>query len=159
MLLKQYIDETQEIDVETTEKIVREPETKTNDAPSETDVNANVSVDDYKPTDTVETISDNSDKNEVIGLEDIPSSDRVSFKELSEVTPPLADAFVSKPDIIDLDDNNSEITNDVLKIGEDVPLNLDTGFDNDVHVEPDLQEATLEVEEGQIDLGIEELTI
>lgn len=159
MLLKQYIDETQEIDVETTEKIVREPQTKINDTSPQTDVKTNVSVDDYKPSDSVETVSDNSDQNEVVGLDNSPSSDRVSFKDLTQDTPSGVDALVSKPDIIDLDDDNSEITNDVLKIGEDVPLNLDTGFDNDVHVEPELQEATLEVEDAPIDLGVEELTI
>lgn len=163
LLLKQYIDETQEIDVETTEKIVHEPETKTDVSSSETEPETknNSSIDDNKTSDTVES-------NEVVGEKDTTSSasESVSFKDLPDVTSSESDTSTPKmepelenTEIISLDDDTSDITNDVLKIGEDVPLKLDTDFDDNANVEPELQEATLNIEESPIDLGIEELTI
>ena len=168
LLLKQYIDETQEIDVETTEKIVREPETKTDVSSSETETETknDVSIDDNKKGDTVESVFSDSNKNEVVGEKDTTSSESVSFKDLPDMTTseldtstPKMEGELENTEIISLDDDTSDITNDVLKIGEDVPLKLDTDFDNNANVEPELQEATLKIEESPIDLGIEELTI
>jgi metal-dependent amidase/aminoacylase/carboxypeptidase family protein len=170
LLLKQYIDETQEIDVETTEKIVREPETKTDVSSSETEPETknNASIDDNKTIDTVESVFSDSNKNEVVGEKVATSSasESVSFKDLPDMTTselntstPKMDPELENTEIISLDDDTSDITNDVLKIGEDVPLKLDTDFDNNANVEPELQEATLNIEESPIDLGIEELTI
>lgn len=166
LLLKQYIDETQEIDVETTEKIVREPETKTDVLSSETETKNDVSIDDNKTSDTVESLSSDTNKNEVLGEKETTSSESVSFKELPDMTPSNLDTSTPKmepelesTDIISLDDDASDINNHILKFGEEVPLKLDTDFDNNINVEPELQEATLNIEESPIDLGIEELTI
>tara|TARA_Y100000389_G_scaffold201546_1_gene244499 strand:+ start:4196 stop:5272 length:1077 start_codon:yes stop_codon:yes gene_type:complete len=179
-LLKQYIDETQEVDVEKTEKIVEEE----------------------KPSESV-TESSGTDAPTGGSYEDNVSSTNITFKETPDmdIPPPSSHASDSENNSDDQDksidltnvtsDSNEEnmglnprggsITDDEvdselhnsnkLRIGDDVPLILDDEFDKksstgieEIHLDFDEINDENKITgigggEPPIDLGIEELAI
>lgn len=181
ILLKQYIDETQEIDVETTEKIVHkpEPETKTNEDPNTTsnisqNENSNDNGDDNnngitelkhdatlekkdKPSNSISnnSISNNSISNDIENKE-TSTGESVTFETPLNTSSSNSTTFEEKDSSL-LEDGGVDNSHDMITIGEDVPLKLETDFDDST--EPVLQEATLKIENEPIDLGIEELTL
>lgn len=165
-LLKQYIDETQEVDVEKTEKIVEEP------------------VKEEKPQEAVEAgsvspspIVDNEPNHVVIN--EPPSSTP------AELPPTVDDLFPNTDDdkkeenksisfeneILEKDNSQDGNNENTLTIGDNVPLVLDNDFDNqNASNVNELEEINLDFDniedetkitgsEPPIDLGIEELAI
>lgn len=165
-LLKQYIDETQEVDVEKTEKIVEEP------------------VKEEKPQEAVEVgsvspspIVDNEPNHVVIN--EPPSSTP------AELPPTVDDLFPNTDDdkkeenksisfeneIVEKDNSQASNNENALTIGDNVPLVLDNDFDNqNASNVNELEEINLDFDniedetkitgsEPPIDLGIEELAI
>jgi hypothetical protein len=161
ILLKQYIDETQEIDVETTEKIIHDPKpkispsTNSDNKLNETNILSNNSI--SKEVETLDNQdiglkSDNVEPLESVTFQDLPEPQTDSFEDLKEENLNVVD--------LDIVDDISEKDNNILNIGEDVPLNYDTDFDdNSDAINKELEEANLMIEETPIDLDVEELTI
>tara|TARA_B110000114_G_scaffold87684_1_gene92549 strand:- start:468 stop:1487 length:1020 start_codon:yes stop_codon:yes gene_type:complete len=161
ILLKQYIDETQEIDVETTEKIIHDPKpkispsTNSDNKLNETNILSNNSI--SKEVETLDNQdiglkSDNVEPLESVTFQDLPEPQTDSFEDLKEENLNVVD--------LDIVDDTSEKDNNILNIGEDVPLNYDTDFDdNSDAINKELEEANLMIEETPIDLDVEELTI
>ena len=161
ILLKQYIDETQEIDVETTEKIIHDPKpkispsTNSDNKLNETNILSNNSI--SKEVETLDNQdiglkSDNVEPLESVTFQDLPEPQTDSFEDLKEENLNVVD--------LDIVDDTSEKDNNILNIGEDVPLNFDTDFDdNSDAINKELEEANLMIEETPIDLDVEELTI
>ena len=161
ILLKQYIDETQEVDVETTEKIINDPKpkfspsTNSDNKLNETNILTNNSI--SKEVETLDNRdiglkSDNVEPLESVTFQDLPEPQTDSFEDLKEENLNVVD--------LDIVDDTSEKDNNILNIGEDVPLNFDTDFDdNSDAINKELEEANLMIEETPIDLDVEELTI
>ena len=164
-LLKQYIDETQEVDVEKVEKVVNDEkppseEVKNSDEPQKAE------EEESKPS--VESSSSdveiNLDKEPVI--ETPPSNENVIISEPEKEEPPVVSDFVdSKPneeteEKLSISFNENEMPQDEqLTIGDDVPLVVDGGFGNEMEeVSLDLNSVESSSDSG-IDLGIEELVI
>ena len=182
-LLKQYIDETQEVDVEKTEKIVEEKssenvtESSSKDEPTggspEDNVTTNVTFKETPDMDTPppsspasdsENNSDDQDKN--IDLTNVTSDSNDENKELN-----LHGGSITDPEV-DSELHNNNNNNNKITIGDDVPLVLDDEFDKKAST--DIEEIHLDFDEinneskitgiegggdPPIDLGIEELAI
>ena len=165
-LLKQYIDETQEVDVEKVEKVVNDEkqpseEVKTSDEPQKDDEEEKSKPSVESSTSDVEI---NLDQEPVI--DPPPSNEHVIISEPEKEEPPVVSDFVdSKPDEakeekLSISFNENEMPQDErLTIGDDVPLVVDGGFGNE------MEEVSLELDsvgpssDSGIDLGIEELVI
>ena len=168
-LLKQYIDETQEIDVEKTEKVVEEP----NQEP----------VKEENPQDPVKSASVSTSS--VVDRE----SNHGVIKEppTSAEAPPTVHHLLSNSDDVEKEENKSiSFENEILEkdnpqesnnenalsIGDNVPLVLDNDFDDqnaestmneieEINLDFDNIDTETKINESEppIDLGIEELAI
>jgi hypothetical protein len=176
-LLKQYIDETQEIDVEKTEKVVEEemPKTPVQDTSSSEDVSApndeniipnNITFKDTPDMDVpppslaTENNSDEPDKTVAFANTSSDLNDEVNSFPMSN------NAIENKKSISLNDDNDINVDlrdSNNLKFGDNVPLVLDDDFDKN-HLN-EIEEIHLDFDEindestDPIDLGIEELAI
>jgi hypothetical protein len=169
-LLKQYIDETQEVDVEKTEKVVEEPkqEPVKEENPQDPVVSAGVSpssIVDSEPNHVVINEPPSSTPAELPPTVDdlFPNTDDVKKEENKSIS--------FENEILEKDNSQDGNNENTLTIGDNVPLVLDNDFDNqnDSNVN-DLEEINLDFDniedetkitgsEPPIDLGIEELTI
>lgn len=164
-LLKQYIDETQEVDVEKTEKVIEEPKQK-----AVKEENLQDSVESMKETPSSTLSSESSH----VVINDTPT--------LSEAPPTVAD-LLPNSDHVEKEENksisfenetqqgNTEENENVLTIGDNVPLVIDKDFDSQyASNENEIEEINLDFDdiedetkitgsETPIDLGIEELAI
>lgn len=164
-LLKQYIDETQEVDVEKTEKVIEEP--KQEAVKEENLQNSGESMEET-PSSTL-----SSESSHVV-IKDTPT--------LSEA-PPTVDDLLPNSDDVEKEENksisfenetqqgNTEENENVLTIGDNVPLVIDKDFDSQsASNENEIEEINLDFDdiedetkitgsEPPIDLGIEELAI
>ena len=160
-LLKQYIDETQEVDVEKVEKIIEKPP-----MPSET-------KEENKVDETSNSEKDNSEKDNVVNLNVEPTEKPPTIND----SPTIDDMF--KPDTENIIENDKTISFDddmsddeLLTIGDNVPLVVDGNFGEVVPPSVnEIEEITLNLDnddaiklkevnaEPPIDLGIEELAI
>lgn len=162
-LLKQYIDETQEIDVVKTEKILN----SSGELNESTDIDENSNKLPISP----------STNGIVDGFSEI---NRVSFDTAS---PSITTALNDIHPTVESNDNLGEIqnyeqtgdnvnidsfndfdddTNDdnTITIGEDIPLNTSDTFDmTSDKVDIPLQEVNIEIEEKPIDLGVEVMSL
>ena len=124
-LLKQYIDETQEVDVEKTEKVVEEPvkEEKPQEAVEAGSVSPSPIVD-SEPNDVVINKPPSSTPAELPPTVDdlFPNTDDVQKEENKSIS--FENEIVEKNNS---QDGNNENT---LTIGDNVPLVLDNDFDN-----------------------------
>jgi hypothetical protein len=169
-LLKQYIDETQEVDVEKTEKVVEEPkqEPVKEENPQDPVVSAGVSpssIVDSEPNHVVINEPPSSTPAELPPTVDdlFPNTDDVKKEENKSIS--------FENEILEKDNSQDGNNENTLTIGDNVPLVLDNDFDNqnDSNVN-ELEEINLDFDniedetkitgsEPPIDLGIEELTI
>lgn len=164
-LLKQYIDETQEVDVEKTEKVIEEPKQE-----AVKEENLQDSVESMKETPSSTLSSESSH----VVINDTPT--------LSEAPPTVAD-LLPNSDHVEKEENksisfenetqqgNTEENENVLTIGDNVPLVIDKDFDSQyASNENEIEEINLDFDdiedetkitgsETPIDLGIEELAI
>ena len=165
-LLRQYIDETQEVDIEKTEKIVeKEVEAPKEPVQSPENISFNESVEKHDPVNN-ETSSlplndennestDNNENTENIEEErpviitDLPSEmikEDNNVVDIGESISLNVDSF----DTFDPETSNEVIFDDSLKIMDDVPLG---GFENLDEPSPE------EKKDDIIDLGVMELSL
>ena len=178
-LLKQYIDETQEVDVEKTEKVVEEIEEKKDDSdngenePRPTETKESDSVPPLVPESPV-VLNPGDDM-------DIPPPDVVATNEShNNSEAPTSQALLEDGTLqnmsISFEDNTQETSqydepDNKLVIGDNVPLVLDDDFDKQaLQTANEIEEINLDFDsindesqiigsEPPIDLGIEELAI
>ena len=162
-LLKQYIDETQEVDVEKVEKIIEKPSTSNeNTEENKEDKTSNVEKDDSKKTNVV-NLNDETINNPPI-VDDPPT--------IHDMFKPNTENKMETEKTISFDDDLSH--DERITIGDNVPLVVDGNFDEVVTPSVnDIEEVTLnldnddviqlddgnKISDPPIDLGIEELAI
>lgn len=151
-LLRQYIDETQEVDVYTKEKVIKH-EVKELEEEGEKNEKSEIALPPVPPT-----------KDE--GVKSTPEVN-IKFEESVEKYDPInnqrsneAINFESKPEPTPLyddddDDDNDDDDFDKLNIGEDIKLDLGDNNDLDLGIIPVVPEKKNDF----IDLGIEEISI
>lgn len=174
-LLKQYIDETQEVDVEKVEKVVRDENSSSGEQEEKGDETKTQKIEEETTPPPVDSLSDaeiNLDENLVINNPSPNSAnenENVIIVESEEKDPPVVSDLVDSKlneEVeeklrISFDDNedNEMLQDKRLTIGDDVPLVVDGGFGNEMEeVSVDLDTAESSGDSG-IDLGIEELVI
>ena len=116
-LLKQYIDETQELDIEKKETIVKKEEVK----PDTLTANEEKATE-IKP-ETAEVVKDAEPKTEPV------INENISFSENVETYDPISKEITNEPikdePIHIADDFNDEFDDEILKIGEPISLKFD----------------------------------
>lgn len=169
-LLKQYIDETQEVDVEKTEKVVEEP----NQEPVKEDKQQELVESAIVPPTSVT----DGEPNHVVINEppsstpaDLPPTVDDLFPNSSDVKEEKNKSISFENKILEKDNSPESNNENALTIGDNVPLVIDNDFDDhtDSNVN-ELEEINLDFDniedetkitesEPPINLGIEELTI
>lgn len=178
-LLKQYIDETQEVDVEKLEKIVEDKQIVSN--PEESDNNENKSENDITTTGETSNIvnqendmdtppppsnDDDAVANEMIGvIRQTPTAETMSHIKVKEM-PNKSISFHghTSQQLAETESSHK------LTFGDNVPLIVDRDFDNLPDTANEIEEINLDIDniedenhtdnsEPPIDLGIEEFAI
>jgi hypothetical protein len=157
-LLRQYIDETQEVDVYTKEKVIKhdvkdlEEDEKESESKPEKGENALPSL---VPPPTKEEISKTVPEANIKFEENVEKYDPINDVRTSEVI-----NYESKPEPMSLDDYDDADEDDdndlgMLNIGEDIKMDLGNSNVVDLGIIPVIPEKKNDV----IDLGIEEISI
>lgn len=171
-LLKQYIDETQEVDVEKTEKIVEEkqPESVAQDLPvnsAQVNIEPNVVESSVNEADVFIPKSRDSSMTHMPPVNDEPPT-------VDDMLPSMENPETegeSRSISFENDETQDNANSNTLSIGDSVPLIVDGDFDNQNSSNSnEIEEINLDFDniedetritgsEPPIDLGIEELTI
>jgi len=157
-LLRQYIDETQEVDVYTKEKVIKhevkdlEEDVKESESKPE---KGEIALQPLVPPPNKEEISKSVPETNIKFEGNVEKYDPINDERSSE-----AINFESKPEPMSLDDYDvydEDDDNDfgILNIGEDIKLDLGDSNDVDLGIIPVIPEKKNDV----IDLGIEEISI
>lgn len=160
-LLKQYIDETQEVDVEKVEKIIEK-----SPIPNE-------NKEENKVSETSNLEKDNSENNNVVNLNDEPTDKPHAIDDaptIHDMFNPNRENIIENEKSISFDEDMSD--DEILTIGDNVSLVVDETFNEAISPGVnEIEEITLNLDnddaikmtdvntEPPIDLGIEELAI
>ena len=168
-LLKQYIDETQEVDVEKVERIVKE-DNKESEKKNDEIQNIDETKATVESNNTEVDLNKEPDNNDNVTQENKNAANDIV--DLEKVKPPtVSDSSIEPTNNIENNkgsmsisfEDNEEAQNERLTFGENVPLIVDGNFGNEME-EVSLDFDTIEdnnqsKDDDVIDLGIEELVI
>lgn len=165
-LLKQYIDETQEVDVEKVEKIIEK-------SPTPNENNDKNKEENREDKETNNVNIDNSENKNVVNLNDEPTDKPPAIDHaptIQDVFNPNTENKIESGKSISFDEDMSD--DETLTIGDNVPLVVDETFNEAISPGVnEIEEITLNLDnddtikmtdintEPPIDLGIEELAI